>query len=761
MVRVTQPVLPLLPAQARSIGASAGLLEGPDGGVVLVFGLATFNYASGDEAGRRLAAVQLVTTKIAFATDVAAAFGVSQATLWRWAGAFAQGGVLALVPDRPGPRRPSKLTKDLAARIVALEATGLTLLQIAARTDVSTATVRVALGRVAPRIAAQPVELLAAPRTAVAVDDAEPVIDHDRDHDRDHDAATVVELAVLTAPVPRTAERAAARAGELVEAPVLITEGAHLPLAGLLLALPGLEMTGLLPVAEQVLPPMRKGFYGLRATLLMGVFMALLREPRAEGATRLRPADLGRLLGLDRAPEVKTLRRKLAELAGHGKGAQLQAALGAHHATARPDAVGFLYLDGHVRVYSGTRQLPKTHIARMRIAGPATEETWVGDADGDPVMVLTAAPSQSLAAELRRSLPDLRAMVGPGRRCTVVFDRGGYSPAVFVEIVAAGFDLLTYYKGGWARSPETSFTTVAFAAPDGTAHTYNLTERPIELAVPAQPATTDQAARAASTITLRLIVRRSDDGHQTPILTNRCDLSPAQIAYRMAARWRQENYFKYAREHFALDALDSYADHHADPTRQVPNPAKARALATVNQARTEVAAAHAELSEAIEAAAVRARAPGSGGKATVDPTAQQGLTAAETALAAAQAASRATASHLPLGQVRPGSRKLETERKLLTHAIRMSAYNSESALARLLRPHYSRGEDETRSLLREAFTLPGDLQILGDTLHVRLDPASAPRRSRALAALCTELTDTATRYPGTDLTLTYSIKQHP
>jgi len=73
---------------------------------------------------------------------------------------------------------------------------------------------------------------------------------------------------------------------------------------------------------------------------------------------------------LDRAPEVKTLRRKLAELAEQNKGAELQAALGRHHVLARPDAVGFLYLDGHVRVYSGTRQLPKTHIARMRIAGP-------------------------------------------------------------------------------------------------------------------------------------------------------------------------------------------------------------------------------------------------------------------------------------------------------------------------------------------------------------------------------------------------------
>src|SRR5665811_724747 len=77
---------------------------------------------------------------------------------------------------------------------------------------------------------------------------------------------------------------------------------------GLLLALPALEMTGLLEVAQETFGAMRKGFYGLRVTLLMAVFMALLRQPRAEAATRMPPEDLGRLLGLDRAPEVKTLR---------------------------------------------------------------------------------------------------------------------------------------------------------------------------------------------------------------------------------------------------------------------------------------------------------------------------------------------------------------------------------------------------------------------------------------------------------------------
>ena len=77
MGRVSQPVLPLLPAQARSIGPSVGLLEGPDGGVVFVFGLATFSFAAGDEAGRRLAAVQLATSKIASSVEVASGFGVS------------------------------------------------------------------------------------------------------------------------------------------------------------------------------------------------------------------------------------------------------------------------------------------------------------------------------------------------------------------------------------------------------------------------------------------------------------------------------------------------------------------------------------------------------------------------------------------------------------------------------------------------------------------------------------------------------------
>src|SRR5450756_503853 len=531
MSRVNQPVLQLLPARARPVGPSAGLLEGPEGGVVFVFGLATFSYANADLAGRRLAAVQLVTTKIASVGEVASGFGVNEATLWRWKRAFGAGGVLGLVTERPGPRRASKLTTSLAARIVKLDATGLRLQQIAVATGVSTATVRVALGRVTPRDQAPP-----------------------------EDDAGDAELIVLAAPVPRTADRVAARFGDLVEAPVVITEGAQLPLAGLLLALPALEMTGLLPVAGEVFPPMRKGFYGLRATLLMGVFLALLREPRAEAATRIRPADLGRALGLDRAPEAKPLRRKLTELAGCRRGAALQAAPARAHDAARPEALGFLHVDGHVRVYAGTRNLPKTHIARMHLAGHATAETWVADADADPVLVVTAPPAASLASELVRLLPELRAVVGPDRRATVVFDRGGWSATTFAAIGAAGFDLLTYRKGPFDRLPDTAFTAHTGTDPDGQVHNYRLAETTVELPLP---------NRAGATVALRQVHRQALDGTQIPVLTSRTDLPAAEVCWRLSARWRQENYFKYARAHFALDALDSYADTADDPTRPV------------------------------------------------------------------------------------------------------------------------------------------------------------------------------------------------
>src|SRR5690348_11189862 len=145
---LSQLPLPLLPPGAAEIAPGVGLLDGEDGGLVVVHGLATFAWDAGDEAGRRLAAVQLVRLRAASQGQVAEAFGVDPATIWRWDQTAAEGGVAGLVPARRGPKGASKLTPALAARIMELDAAGRTLRQVAAATGVSTFTVRNALGQI-------------------------------------------------------------------------------------------------------------------------------------------------------------------------------------------------------------------------------------------------------------------------------------------------------------------------------------------------------------------------------------------------------------------------------------------------------------------------------------------------------------------------------------------------------------------------------------------------------------------------------------
>ena len=582
---LSQLPLPLLPAGAAEIAPGVGFLAGDEGGLVTVHGLATFAWDAGDEAGRRLAAVQLVRLRAASQGQVAEAFGVDPGTIWRWDQALAAGGVAGLVPARRGPKGASKLTPQLAERIAGLDAAGATLREIAAATGVSTFSVRNALGRVASRGQSE------AAGVAAGLDAGH--------GEAGEDAA----VAVLPDPVPRDGERVLARWGLLGEgaAPVF-APGARYPLAGLLLALPALEDTGLLDAAREVYGRLKDGFYGLTATLLTLVFLALAGEPRAEGATRVPPAALGRVLGLDRAPEVKTIRRKLGELAAAGKAADLVMALARRHAAARPDALGFLYVDGHARVYYGTRQVQKTHVARLKFPAPATMETWVTDQQGDPVFMVIAEPSDSLAAELRRLLPALRGIAGQGRRVTVCFDRGGWSPALFADITGAGFDVLTWRKGPAPDVPAGEFTAITCTDDRGGRHEYDLADTTVELGISDGP-------RKGQTVTLRQVTRRvparAGATRQIHALTSRTDLAAGEVCWRLSSRWREENYFRYARTRFALDALDVYAAAPDDPDRMVPNPARKTAAARVRQA--EAAAQAAETAR--DAALLQLRSP--------------------------------------------------------------------------------------------------------------------------------------------------------
>lgn len=126
---------------------------------------------------------------------------------------------------------------------------------------------------------------------------------------------------------------------------------------------------------------------------------------------------------------VKTIRRKFAQLASAGTADQLIQEMGRRHLAqaeaADPDLLAVLYVAGHTRVYHGKRKIGKTHVARLKFPAPATAETWVCDAAGDPVMMVMANPGSSLASELEQLLPKLREAVGDDRRVLVAFDCGG------------------------------------------------------------------------------------------------------------------------------------------------------------------------------------------------------------------------------------------------------------------------------------------------------------------------------------------------
>ncbi len=101
------------------------------------------------------------------------------------------------------------------------------------------------------------------------------------------------------------------------------------------------------------------GFYSLDAMLCEGVFRALLGAARAEGTTRIDPVALGRVLGLDRAPEVKTIRRKIRLLADAHQAGDWITAMARRHVADRPEQAAVFYVDGHVRAYQGRPRSPK------------------------------------------------------------------------------------------------------------------------------------------------------------------------------------------------------------------------------------------------------------------------------------------------------------------------------------------------------------------------------------------------------------------
>jgi transposase-like protein len=323
----------------------------------------------------------------------------------------------------------------------------------------------------------------------------------------------------------RSLERVAAAMGALESAPIEFQPTCDVAQGGVLLALPALLAAGLLRYTPQ-LYQLPAGFYGIESIFLLLGLMALARIRWLEQLRYQAPGEWGKRLGLDRIPEVRTLRAKLKLLCQDmGRAMRWNAELAkawqrSCHASARWIAQQnatelYFYCDGHVRVYHGEQTtLPRHYVARERLCLRATTDYWINALDGQPFLYVNKEVDPGLIATLKQDvIPWLEASLVPtpqpesrlaedprAHRFTVVFDREGYSPELFQQLWEKRIAILTYHKFPQDDWRTEEFTTHRVPVAGGETVSMQLAERGTQL---------------SNQFWLREIRKLTESGHQT------------------------------------------------------------------------------------------------------------------------------------------------------------------------------------------------------------------------------------------------------
>jgi transposase len=322
------------PSNTVIINARCSLQTEADQRVIVVAGLPVHHYRAEDKVAEAYAMVFLVESGFAQQTDVARAFGLSVRTIRRYQERYADGGMVALGREEGWRRGRRRISGKRLRSIEALKSHGMSNRAIAHRLGVSENAIRKLVGPskppenaqlplpATPTAAEKPAAIRVLSATSTAEDGDCPTRSAEEKTEGCH-PVTAPEAANDDEPVPmsldrdasdRTLDRQLAYLGLLDDAAPLFREGSSVPGTGVLLALPCLVESGLFRISRKLYGDIGPAFYGLRTTLLTLLLMALLRIKRPEHLKEKDPAAFGRLLGLDRAPEVKTLRRRLTRL---------------------------------------------------------------------------------------------------------------------------------------------------------------------------------------------------------------------------------------------------------------------------------------------------------------------------------------------------------------------------------------------------------------------------------------------------------------
>jgi prepilin-type processing-associated H-X9-DG protein len=709
-------------------------------GVVTYFNghMPIFRHPAADIGTFRMITAQFCVHGLCRQAQISRVFGVPAISVKRAVKRYREEGPEGFY-GQPRRRGPAVLTPEVLQQAQALFDRGLGVLEVAAELGIKANTLGKAVraGRVHKRTGGP----AGAPANA-----PEPSTKSER--------SQTDQRAEMGVGATNTVERLAASVGLVGAVDVKFVPALDVPNGGVLLALPALLATGLLRHTKRYFH-LPNGYYGLPSIFLLLAFLALARIKSIERLRYCAPGEWGKLLGLDRVPEVRTLRAKLGHLSQQGQPLPWSAELCREWMQRAPETAQVLYVDGHVRVYHGElTKLPKHYVARQKLCLRATTDYWVNAMDGQPFFVVHQDVDPGLLQVLEHEIVPRLEQEVPHQpsaqeleedpllhRFTVVFDREGYSPQFLRKMKGRRIACLTYHKHPGADWRPEEFYTRQVTLVSGNVVRMELAERGLYL---------------GGVVWVREIRRLMADGHQTAVLATdyRSDLAP--VAATMFARWSQENFFRYMRQHYGLDQLIEYGTEEIADTTRVVNPAyrhlEGQVRSTVSRLhRAEARFGALALEDEIEPRAVAAYQEE---KAQL----REQITTLETQASALKAERKKVKRHITVGELPEEDRfeRLKVPSKHLIDTVKMIAYRAETAMAHVVRETMTR-HDDARSLLRAIYSAEADLMPdeRAGTLTVRLHHLANRASDNALQHLCAELNATETVFPGTDLRLVY------
>lgn len=719
-----------------AIGRWATLVQRDGQTAVCIAGSPVYVYDSNDKAAESACIAMLSRADVASDVEIARAFGRHRNTVARLATRLRVGGMSAVVPAAPGPKGPHKVTPEVLSVIAAhhelLSAPALgRLVAEQAGVALSPTHIRRLVHSLRPTQTAlfASDDPVAAPEQAAS--DPLPAPCREPTLEAGEESDEVVE--------PGRAVLARGQSGELAagfEPPAVPPTHARGRYMGLSLYFPAITSLGLVEAARAVFALPRSLRFGVRAVTLSVLFLTLLRKPTVESAKHLRRAEFGALTGTERAPCVKTLRRKLAELVSQHRSDEFGMRLARRWIeTGVIDATN-LYVDGHMKVYSGKRSLQQYYNSQRRVALPGLHSYFVGDQKGRPLLILDEELSANLANAMPEIVARIRGVLGKCR-FTVIFDRGGFDHKLFKFLDAEGVGFITYQRGE-PRLSEAAFSRQATRF-EGKELRFKLAE---------------DKAWVNGRGPWRRIVVRAASGHQTPILTNLAEnVRAPRIVCLMTARWRQENLFKYMGEHFGLDQLISYSAAPAEPERLVPNPERRSLQRQIAALRQQVAVLKVSLGSAV---LEKDRGRSIKGLKIAQRGAVGRLRSLEAQIDQLKAAEKDLPKTVTIAESGNGREVLRGEHKAVVDRIKITAYNAEEWLLERLQRHYLH-PDDIRDLLRSFAELPGEIRTTRHGIVVTLAAPDTPAHARALQGLIADLNDHGATYPGTGLPVSYRI----